>query len=53
MEREINVTSAHAGRHWSNGLSFARRKDGSKTVPLKRIPRLLFVARSETGIEID
>jgi hypothetical protein len=50
---EINVTSARVGYHWSYGLSFARREDWSKTVLLKRIPRLLFVARFETGIEID
>jgi hypothetical protein len=52
-QREVSVTSAKARCHWSNGLSFAQRKDWSKTVLLKRIPMLLFVARSETGIEID
>jgi hypothetical protein len=52
-QHEISVTSADAGCHWSNGLSFARREDWSKTVLLKRIAKLLFVAHFETGFEID
>jgi hypothetical protein len=52
-QHEIILTSARAGCHWSDSLNFARRKDGSKIVLLKRIPRLLFVAHSGIGFAID
>ena len=52
-QREINLTFARVGCHWSNGLSFAQRKDGSKTVLLKRIARFLFAAHSGIGFAIN